>query len=115
MVEYNPNHFEEDEINNLDPDLVVRLDLAREYAGVPFIITSGYRTPEQNEAAGGKSNSAHLRGKAVDISAPTSYRRFHIVHGLFRAGVPRIVVYSDKNIVHADIDTSLPWPLLAVY
>jgi len=33
----------------------------------PIIITSGVRTKEENEAAGGKSDSAHLIGYAVDI------------------------------------------------
>ncbi len=32
-----------------------------------FIVTSARRTPEQNKAAGGASNSQHLVGEAVDI------------------------------------------------
>ena len=32
-----------------------------------FTITSARRTPKQNEAAGGASNSQHLIGEAVDI------------------------------------------------
>lgn len=31
------------------------------------IITSGYRTAEENAAAGGKQNSAHMKGQAVDL------------------------------------------------
>jgi len=33
-------------------------------------LTSGLRTPDQNERAGGARNSFHLRGQAVDIAPP---------------------------------------------
>lgn len=33
----------------------------------PVIVTSGFRSPEVNAAAGGKSNSQHLKGEAADI------------------------------------------------
>lgn len=32
-----------------------------------FTITSAYRTPEQNKAAGGVSSSQHLKGEAIDF------------------------------------------------
>ena len=35
----------------------------------PIIITSGYRSPKVNEAAGGVATSNHLTGCAVDIRA----------------------------------------------
>ena len=44
------------------------LDRARELAGLPFVITSGYRTPDHNESVGGVDESAHTRGYAADIS-----------------------------------------------
>lgn len=34
----------------------------------PLVISSSFRTPEQNEAAGGSHNSRHLKGNAIDIS-----------------------------------------------
>lgn len=36
-------------------------------ANFHFTVTSAKRTPEQNEAAGGVSNSQHLYGEAIDI------------------------------------------------
>lgn len=35
-------------------------------AGLPFVLISGTRTPEQNRAAGGAADSAHLYGLAFD-------------------------------------------------
>jgi len=32
-----------------------------------FTITSAYRTPEQNKAAGGVPTSQHLKGEAIDF------------------------------------------------
>ena len=33
----------------------------------PLMVSSGYRCPRLNKAVGGKPNSQHLRGEAVDI------------------------------------------------
>ena len=46
----------------------------------PIIITSGYRTPEQNEAAGGASASLHLTGRACDCYAQNlTISEFHVM------------------------------------
>ncbi len=50
----------------MDERLMVLLDQARDEAGVPFRVTSGYRPPGANVAAGGASDSAHLDARAVD-------------------------------------------------
>jgi hypothetical protein len=39
--------------------------------GEPIHISSGYRSPELNAAAGGSDSSAHMTGLAVDFIAPT--------------------------------------------
>lgn len=36
----------------------------------PLVISSAYRSPRLNQAVGGAANSAHLRGLAVDFTAP---------------------------------------------
>lgn len=36
-------------------------------ANAHFVVTSAKRTPEQNKAAGGVSNSQHLTGDAIDF------------------------------------------------
>jgi hypothetical protein len=103
-------HFSDVEIVGLIPEFVEKLDLARDIAGVPFVITSGRRTQDQNAGAQGVENSAHLRGLAVDLACTSSERRFKIVQGLVQAGFRRIGVY-DRHL-HADCDESLPHPVM---
>lgn len=99
--------------NHTDPTLIDLLDEARAIAGIPFIITSGYRCPSHNKAVNGKPRSAHLKGLAADILATSSKRRFLIVHALLKVGFKRIGIHS--KFIHADISPSLPSPTLFLY
>lgn len=90
----------------MNEEFIVRLDFARYIAGIPFNITSGFRCPEHNEKVGGKSNSAHTRGFAADISTPYSGDRFIILDALLDVGFTRFGV-MDKAL-HVDGDPSLP-------
>ena len=74
-----------DKEENMDVDFLAKLDEAREYANIPFIINSAYRSPEHNAKVGGKPGSSHIKGLAVDISAKDS-RRFI-----------RSWIYQDRN------------------
>ena len=53
-------------IENLE-HTIEQLDELRRLYGRPIIITSGYRCPALNKAVGGKPNSQHVKGQAVDI------------------------------------------------
>ena len=53
----------------IDPLLVATLQRIRDKAG-PVVVTSGYRCPVHNEAAGGENNSQHIYGRAADIYVP---------------------------------------------
>lgn len=57
---------------HMDATFLTWLDAAREHAGVPFVITSDWRSPEANADAGGWERSLHLRGRAVDLRWPAS-------------------------------------------
>jgi len=96
--------FSEKESYKLQPDLMNRLDWARDIAEVPFIITSGFRTPEDNERVGGVENSAHLTGWAVDIAYETEYELYRILYALLRQSFTRIGIYEGH--VHVDMDPS---------
>lgn len=73
------------------------IDEARDIAGFPFHITSGFREGDKG---------AHGRGLAVDIKAPGNWERMEIVKALLEVGTPRIGVYDLH--VHADMDSRLP-------
>src|SRR4029077_4543403 len=69
-------HFTDSELKGLDPALCQMLDDARSLSGVPFTITCGLRTPEQNAALPESvSDSAHLTGHAVDLACADSSTR----------------------------------------
>lgn len=72
------------------------------HADCPYIINSGFRTPEHNEKEGGSSNSSHLKGHAVDIAAKSSRDRYLILMGLLQAGFHRIGI--GNTFIHADDD-----------
>lgn len=42
----------------------------RDQLGRPIVVSSGYRSPALNRAVGGSPNSAHMQGRAADITCP---------------------------------------------
>jgi len=88
-------------------DFLHKLDEARAISGVPYKITSGYRTPEHNAKVGGRVGSSHLKGVAVDISCRTSGERVKILKGLFTVGLGRRVGIA-SNFIHVDADYDKP-------
>ncbi len=95
------------------PSTLEKLDKAREIAGVPFKITSGYRCEKHNAAVGGKSEGAHTTGYAVDIAASTSPARIEIVSALLEVGFNRIGIAA--TFIHADDDPMKPPRVMWVY
>tara|TARA_R110000824_G_scaffold51324_12_gene143291 strand:- start:3625 stop:4116 length:492 start_codon:yes stop_codon:yes gene_type:complete len=89
---------------DMDIDFMIKLDRARELAGVPFKITSGARCVDHNKSIGGVSKSSHcnLPCNASDISVTDSMQRFKIVENLIKAGFTRIGI--GKNFIHCDTD-----------
>jgi len=87
---------------NMDSSFLAKLEEAREIAGVPFKITSGYRTKEHNAEVGGVPNSSHLIGVAADIAVSNGSERYIILNALIRAGFKRIGVA--KTFIHCDTD-----------
>lgn len=89
----------------MDPAFIARLDVARDIAHTPFVINSGRRCAAHNKAVGGKDDSAHVFGKAVDIRCAKSPERMSIVRALI-AEFNRIGIY--KTHIHVDLDESKP-------
>jgi len=103
----NWTYFKQEEVQGLDLELVAMLDRARGLAGVPFVITSGLRTQDQNESlANSVKDSSHLTGNGVDLACEDSTTRFKMLRGIILAGFKRIGVYAKH--LHCDNAASLP-------
>lgn len=82
-------------IDNTPPPAVVRalertalgLELVRVRLAAPIIISSGYRSPALNACIGSKDTSQHLKGEAVDFSAPGFGSPRQIVDYLINSGL----------------------------
>lgn len=101
--------------NHMDAVFLEMLDKAREYAGTPFIITSGYRCEKYNAHVGGKADSAHLTGHAADIATPNSVIRFKVMKGLLQAGFTRIGYDARRKFLHVDNDPEKPQGVIFDY
>lgn len=87
---------------DMDQSLLLRLDRARDLAGVPFTINSGIRCEQHNAAIGASMGSSHIAGYAADISATDSRSRFKIIKALIDVGFNRIGIHS--RFIHVDND-----------
>jgi len=85
----------------MDADFLAKLDKAREFAKVPFVINSAYRSPEHPESIKNPTSS-HIKGLAVDIKATDSKTRFKIVKALVTVGFTRIGIAD--TFIHVDLD-----------
>jgi len=85
----------------MDVDFLAKLDEAREYAEIPFIINSAYRSPEHKESIKNPTSS-HIKGLAVDIKAKDSRTRGIILEALRSVGFTRIGIA--KTFIHIDLD-----------
>lgn len=86
----------------MDKQILEMLDLVREKFDKPIHINSGYRTSVHNEKVGGKQNSSHLKGLAVDIACNNSRDRHELLWCLQDVGFNRIGIA--KTFIHVDID-----------
>ena len=87
----------------MDIRLIMILDNMRHRSQLPYKINSGYRSQEYNDTLKNSSkNSSHIKGKAVDISAPDSKTRYSIIEAALHFGIQRIGIGA--SFIHIDID-----------
>lgn len=76
------------------------LQAARGILGVPVLVTSGFRPPAVNEAAGGADTSDHLTGLAADFKGQ-GLTGFDVYQRLVKAQEERKVPPFDQLIFYA--------------
>lgn len=100
-------------------EFLEKLDKARELAGIPFKITSGFRVPADIDRLKKKGykvakHSPHLGGWAADIATLDSVSRFIILKALLDVGFNRIGMGS--TFIHVDCDpTKAPFVIWGYY
>lgn len=109
MSDQKYTYFKESEVVGLDPEFVSKLDLARKFAGIPFVITSGLRTPAANQSTpGAVCHSAHLKGLAVDLAVSNDHEVYCLIAAGNAVGITRYGIYVDANNVpthvHMDVE-----------
>lgn len=87
---------------DLDKELLIKLEQASKISEIDYIITSGYRLGVDGVDHGIK-NGPHMRRKAVDIRCHDSTTRCKARYGLTKAGFKRIGQNSIH--LHADVCT----------
>lgn len=100
-------------IEQMSERLLRKLDSARELVGIPFVLTSAFRSVEHDKSKGRSGNSAHTRGLAVDVRAATGKEKLQVVDAALKVGFKRIGIH--KSFIHLDIDDSLPNPTIWLY
>jgi len=85
----------------MDKDFLAKLDKAREYAKMPFVINSAYRSPDHPESIKNPLSS-HIKGLAVDIKATDSRTRYKVLDALMSVGFNRIGIAD--TFIHVDDD-----------
>ena len=87
--------------DNMNADFLNKLDEAREYAGIPFVINSAYRSATHPLSIKNPTSS-HIKGLAVDISVKDSNTRFKVLDALIAVGFTRIGIAN--SFIHVDMD-----------
>ena len=108
----NSEYFTEKELRckgtgecNMDDNFMLKLEELRKKYNTPMIITSGYRHPAHNVAIGGSRYSAHIKGRAVDVSV-SGKDALRLVRLALECGMTGIGVAQrgphEKRFIHID-------------
>ena len=93
-------------MSDMDSEFLELLDKVREECGIPLVLTCAYRSKEWDLKKGRSGNSAHTKGKAVDIRCYSSTNYYKIIKASLEVGIPRIGI--GNGFIHLDNDPTLP-------
>ena len=100
-------------LQDMDQRTMETLDALRVQAGIPLVLNSAYRSVAHEKKKGRSGNSAHTRGKAVDIRCNASVNKMKIVKAALQLGIRRIGVGG--TFIHIDTDASLDQDVIWTY
>jgi zinc D-Ala-D-Ala carboxypeptidase len=103
IAEFNCQHTGE---NRMEQAFLDKLDALREHCGFPFVITSGYRSPDHPLEAVKEIPGTHAQGIAADIKITSSAQRYSIIKGALEHGFTGLGVAGD--FIHLDTRGSVP-------
>jgi len=100
-------------MSDMNPETIRKFNVAREIAGIPFIVNSAYRTEEHEKKNGRTGTSSHTKGCAMDIRCTDGNARYKIINALISAGITRIGVAG--SYIHGDDDNDKPQNVVWTY
>jgi len=103
IAEFDCQHTGE---NRMEQAFLDKLDALREHCGFPFVITSGYRSPDHPLEAVKEIPGTHAQGIAADIKITSSAQRYSIIKGALEHGFTGLGVAGD--FIHLDTRGSVP-------
>jgi uncharacterized protein YcbK (DUF882 family) len=114
-IEYLLRDFRNNKTHAIDPRLLDLLTVlrARLDTRAPFLVISGYRSPETNamlhrKSEGVATNSLHMQGQAIDIRiADRSLESLHSTALDLKAG--GVGYYPRSDFVHVDVGRVRRW------
>lgn len=92
--------------NRMEQAFLDKLDALREHCGFPFVITSGYRSPDHPLEARKEIPGTHAQGIAADIKITNSARRYAIIKAALEHGFTGLGVAGD--FIHVDTRGTVP-------
>lgn len=87
-------------MEDMSPSFMNRLQTARDLAGVPFYVSSAFRSRSYEHKKGRSGLSMHVYGRAIDLRCSDSSTRYRIVEAAIKAGFNGIGI--GKTFVHLD-------------
>ena len=108
--------------NKMRRHFMDRVNLARHYAKVAFVVNSGYRCLIYNKSLKSKKTSSHIKGLGMDVKCTDWWKTFMIIKGLYKAGIRRIRLYIvitklgkiKPRHIHFDYDLTKPQDTFSV-
>ena len=92
--------------NRMEQDFLSKLDSLREACGFPFVITSGYRSPDHPIEAVKEIPGTHAQGIAADIKITNSAQRYTLIREALAHGFTGLGVAGD--FIHVDTRGTVP-------